>query len=128
MERSQNSNSMSSGLQTGSTSMTQQTELTAKRKPKEIIINGKKHGHLKDQVGLLKRLELLDANEYLSLPSEAREKLIIKTIASGVIPAQVALYIEKSNKISQQIANIQNDSDYLGLQDYGGGFYSTDPD
>jgi hypothetical protein len=74
--------------------------VTAKRKPKEIIINGKKHGHLKDQVGLLKRLELLDANEYLSLPHEARENLVIKTIAAGVIPAQVALYIEKSNKIS----------------------------
>jgi len=55
---------------------------------------------LKDQVGLLKRLDLLDADQYLSLPPWAREDLVVKTIAAGVIPSQVAMYIEKSNKIS----------------------------
>ncbi len=62
------------------------------------------------------------------MPGWAREDLVVKTIAAGVIPSQIAKYIEKSNKISQGIANIQNDADYLDLQDYGGGYYATDPE
>ncbi len=59
---------------------------------------------------------------------QGREDLVLKTIAAGVIPGQIARYIESSNKISQAIINIENDSEYLNKVNYGQGYYASDPD
>ena len=65
-------------------------DLTSKQsliqnKKKEMKQEDKKFGQLKDQLGIFRRLDL-DKDTYLNLNPQAREDLVLKTIAAGVIP------------------------------------------